>query len=208
MAYTRDQKRAIFDKYDGKCHICGGKIAFGSYGKSSPYAWEVDHLKAKARGGHRTHLNNLAPAHPSCNRSKAAKTNRTARARVGRTRAPLTKKERASGKKKQAVVGGLSLAAVGGAIGGPAGAFVGAAIGSALGHGAEPADPGIAPKKRCRATTKTGQRCGNPALPANRFCGVHRKMKHAQKVASRSKRSSKRTSKAKRTRKRFAGTNR
>ena len=79
MAYDNEILNDIFDKTDGYCHICDGKITFSAYGDVyHRKGWEVDHSIPRAKGG-TDHLNNLLPAHTSCNRSKGAYSTRTAR---------------------------------------------------------------------------------------------------------------------------------
>ncbi len=51
-------REAIFQKYEGICHICGGK-----------HADAIDHVVPQAKGGSH-HPDNLRPAHTSCNSRK------------------------------------------------------------------------------------------------------------------------------------------
>ena len=54
---SSSERREIFKKTDGHCHICGGLIT----GK-----WDADHILAHSRGG--THrIDNYLPAHSLCN---------------------------------------------------------------------------------------------------------------------------------------------
>jgi hypothetical protein len=76
MSYTKEELDYIFDS---QCSLCDGKIRRNHYGRTdSPYGWEADHNKPKARGGS-DKLTNLQPAHPRCNRSKQAMTTRSYR---------------------------------------------------------------------------------------------------------------------------------
>lgn len=52
-----DERKQIFSKTEGKCHICGGAID----GK-----WEADHVLAHSGGGLNS-VNNYLPAHRLCN---------------------------------------------------------------------------------------------------------------------------------------------
>lgn len=71
--YLSERLRRIYDKTDGNCHLCRGSLAFSNYGNlGSRGAWEVDHSIPKAKDG-TDNLNNLFPAHTSCNRSKQDK---------------------------------------------------------------------------------------------------------------------------------------
>ena len=122
----------IFEKTNGHCHICSEKVYFSGYGNT----WEIEHSIPKAKGG-TDHLNNLFPAHLSCNRSKGTKHTRTARAEYGNTRAPYHKKKIEDIKNGNTVTG----AVIGGLLGaflGPEGAIIGASIGAAIGRGTSP----------------------------------------------------------------------
>lgn len=57
-------RQRVYDKYDGKCWICGLPIA----GKP----WELDHKIALINGGENAE-ENLAPAHKTCHKHKTAK---------------------------------------------------------------------------------------------------------------------------------------
>ena len=79
MAYTWDEFEYIYDKTDGYCNICDGKLAWRNYGYfGARGGWEVDHSNPTSRGG-TDYLRNLFPAHISCNRSKGDLTTREAR---------------------------------------------------------------------------------------------------------------------------------
>ncbi len=131
MAYDVYTLTWIYDRTDGDCHICGGRLCFSNYGRfGSRGAWEVEHSVPLSRRG-TNRLNNLFAAHISCNRSKRAWSSRAARAQYGRSRAPYCK-----GKKEQirrdnilkgSFIGGV-LGSVAGPWGSAAGAFIGARI--------------------------------------------------------------------------------
>ena len=61
------ERVAIFQRHDGKCHICGAVIWPND-------AWDVEHIIPLAQGGD-DEGDNLAPAHRCCH---AAKTRRDA----------------------------------------------------------------------------------------------------------------------------------
>jgi len=86
MAYDNEILNDIFDKTDGYCHICDGRLTFSAYADVyHRQGWEVDHSVPRAKGG-TDHLNNLWPAHTSCNRSKGAFSTQSARNWYGRSR--------------------------------------------------------------------------------------------------------------------------
>lgn len=86
MAYDNEILNDIFEKTDGYCHICDGKLTFSAYGDVYHlHGWEVDHSIPRAKGG-TDHLNNLWPAHTSCNRSKGAFSTQSARNWHGRSK--------------------------------------------------------------------------------------------------------------------------
>jgi hypothetical protein len=149
MAYDDDRLDAIFARTDGQCHICGKRLSRWNYAVfGSRGAWEVEHSVARARGGHRTHLNNLYAACISCNRSKGAASAHVAREYHGRARAPLAlaakQRRREDNAVKGAIVGGAGAALLG--LAPPVGLLVTAA-GALIGHGMEP-DPQKGKRRR------------------------------------------------------------
>lgn len=139
MKCTDDQLTKIYDRTSGRCHICFEPLAFSNYGKPRTRgAWEVDHSKARARGG-TDGLNNLYPAHISCNRQKNTKSSRAARRKHGRKRAPLSIKARERAKRSNGIAGAI-LGAAAGSMLGPAGAWLGGAVGAKLGYDEDPDD--------------------------------------------------------------------
>jgi 5-methylcytosine-specific restriction endonuclease McrA len=134
---NNDKLNKIFDKTDGHCHICHGKLCFTNYGiHGAKGAWEVEHSKAKKHQG-TNHLNNLFAAHISCNREKGTLHARTARAYYGNSRAPYSKAKKEKIQTNNTITGTV----VGGTIGsffGPVGIFVGAGIGALIGNDSSP----------------------------------------------------------------------
>ena len=57
-----DVRRLVFNKNDGRCHLCGGRLSISSF--------HIEHSKSKANGGS-DHLNNLWPACRACNLKKS-----------------------------------------------------------------------------------------------------------------------------------------
>ncbi|HEY9488540.1 MAG TPA: HNH endonuclease [Chryseosolibacter sp.] len=137
MAKDLLRLRRIYDRTEGRCHVCHSKLNFNHHGKNGTHgAWHIEHSKARAKGGS-DHGNNLFPACTGCNLDKGILTSRTVRKYYGNTRAPYNKarKEqiRESNTTAGAIVGGLI-----GADGGPVGFFIGAAIGAIIGDETSP----------------------------------------------------------------------
>lgn len=137
MAFSKEQVSRIYDRASGYCHICHKKVAFKNYGVvGARGAWEVDHSNPRANGG-TDRLNNLYPAHISCNRAKRDQTTRAVRRRNGKTRAPLSVKRRKTARRENALAGG-ALGALAGAALGPIGLVLGAAVGAGIGYEQNP----------------------------------------------------------------------
>lgn len=133
MGYPDDQLNQIYDKTDGRCHLCGMKLSFQNYGTVGAKApWEVDHSQPRARGGG-NHMRNLLPACVSCNRSKQDGDNGTVRAAHGRTRMPKSRSKRERDTNRRVATGAGVGGVLGGLVGGPVGAVVGAALGGLIG---------------------------------------------------------------------------
>jgi len=113
LAYDEQTLNEIYDRTDGRCHICGKKLSRINYSLiEGRAAWEVEHSRPRAKGG-MDHLNNLYAACIRCNREKGTVTTQTARAWHGRTRAPLSKEKRREIKQSNTVLGTLVGAVVG-----------------------------------------------------------------------------------------------
>ena len=135
--YDDSKLRAIFAKANGLCHLCGKPIAFSNYGAHGARGgWEVDHSIPRSEGG-TDHLNNLYPAHTSCNRSKQACSNRIVRQDHGRTRAPLSAEALKRVKRDDAATGAFAGAIVGARFAGPAGLLIGAIVGAVAAYAVE-----------------------------------------------------------------------
>ena len=134
MPYSNERLTQIFERTDGRCHICWRRLRFGSYGQ--PNGWEVEHSRARCKGGS-DRICNLFPAHITCNRQKGKLTSRTARNWNGRSKAPLSRnrKDRIRNGNRWAAgaLGGLA-----GALGGPALAVAGAVVGALIGDSIDP----------------------------------------------------------------------
>jgi hypothetical protein len=131
MSYNREELREIFRKTDGHCHLTGKKLILKHYGKCDDHgAWEVDHSRARARGGG-DHWNNLYPASPAANRSKGQVGARAFRARHRLRRAPLSRKQKRAAR-KHGIAKGVLLGAVAGLRFGPLGVLAGGMIGGLI----------------------------------------------------------------------------
>lgn len=130
MKYDEETLRGIYAKTNGRCHLCSESIAFSNYGKHGRRGgWELDHSVPLAEGG-TDHLNNLLPAHTSCNRSKQARSSRAARNDYGKSRAPLSAEALRRARLGIALSGALFGGMLGARIGGPAGLWIGAIAGA------------------------------------------------------------------------------
>ncbi len=90
MLIDNEMLNVIFNKTDGRCHICRKNLAFSNYGDYSfRGAWHIDHSVPKSQGGS-DRLTNLLPACIPCNLEKGTRSTRTARRWHGQTRAPLS----------------------------------------------------------------------------------------------------------------------
>lgn len=103
MKKSNEEKRKIFERTDGKCHICRKTLCFSNYGKSAARGnWEIEHSNPRANGG-TDYLRNLYPACITCNRSKGKNSSYSARQKNGFIHAPRSKKE----KTNDACIGGI-----------------------------------------------------------------------------------------------------
>lgn len=138
MRYTKELKRAIYDRTGGYCHLCRTKLSFTNYGAHGEKgAWEIDHSKARAVGGS-DHGNNLYAACTSCNRSKRTSSTRSVRKGHGHSRAPRSRVARRRAKTISTWAGIGTGAAIGARVGGLPGALVGGVIGGLLGSSVKP----------------------------------------------------------------------
>lgn len=135
--YDVERRKEIFKKTNGRCHLCGRRIALKNYGdQDARGAWEVDHSVPRAEGG-TGRLNNLLPAHISCNRSKQDRSSPSARRENGRTRAPMSAKAELRTRLKRAAGGALAGAVLGARFGGPVGFWLGL-VGGIVGYALDP----------------------------------------------------------------------
>lgn len=137
MAKDLLRLRRIYDKTDGRCHICHSKLSFKSYGiRSATGSWHIEHSVPRAHGGS-NHLNNLFPACIDCNLDKGTLPTRVVRGYCGNTRAPYSraKKEQIRDDNTGAgvLIGGLL-----GLVAGPWGCVIGAALGGMIGSDNSP----------------------------------------------------------------------
>ncbi|MBL7857240.1 MAG: HNH endonuclease [Cyclobacteriaceae bacterium] len=137
MAKDLHNLRRIYDRTDGRCHLCHCKLSFKNHGmRGMRGAWHIEHSKARANGG-TDHGNNVLPACIDCNLNKSILKSRIVRKQYGTTRAPYSKsrkeKIRENNTTAGAVIGGII-----GAVGGPVGFFVCATIGAIIGNETSP----------------------------------------------------------------------
>ncbi|MBE7439249.1 MAG: HNH endonuclease [Spirochaetales bacterium] len=134
MGYSNRQLDDIYDKTDGRCHLCGKKLAISNYGIiGTRGAWEVEHSVPRARGGS-SHLNNLYPACIPCNREKGTRSSRTHRKYSAIRRAPMSAKRKTRERRKVTAWSTVLLSLGGAAIGGGRGFLVGGLVGYGLGR--------------------------------------------------------------------------
>ena len=62
---NKKTKEIVFDKTDGRCHVCG-KTLFSNAKAGSRERWRVDHILQKSRGGEDL-INNYLPICRDCN---------------------------------------------------------------------------------------------------------------------------------------------
>ena len=137
MAYDKIALRKIYDRTDGRCHICGKKLSFINYGKKDERgAWEVDHSHPRSKGGG-DHLNNLRACCVPCNRTKGTCTSQTARSWFDRKKAPLSKIKRKEVKYTNAIFGGIAGLIIGLCVS-PLFALIGVAVGGKIGYDVDP----------------------------------------------------------------------
>lgn len=136
--FTNDELNDIYDRTDGRCHLCHRKLSFVNYGANGERgAWHVEHSRPLARGGTH-HLNNLYAACVWCNLNKGTVSTRTARSWAGERRAPLSRSKRASARDRNTLEGAVVGAGLGAVVGGQRGLLLGALFGAAVGYSRDP----------------------------------------------------------------------
>jgi HNH endonuclease len=101
MKREEAELRSIYERTEGRCHICRKRLSFCNYGRlGARGAWEIEHSVAQARGG-TDHLNNLFPACIPCNRRKGDCSSKSARRQHGYECAPFSSRKR----KRNAILG-------------------------------------------------------------------------------------------------------
>lgn len=135
--FDNETRRTVFQKSNGRCHLCLRSLAFSNYGNHGARgAWEIDHSRPRSRGG-TDHLNNLYAAHTTCNRAKQARSSASVRMGNGYTRPPLSAAAMEKLKSEDAWVGALTIGLFGARFFGPAGLLIGAVIGAISAYSVE-----------------------------------------------------------------------
>jgi 5-methylcytosine-specific restriction endonuclease McrA len=138
MAYSDDYLTDVFDRTDGRCHLCGKRLRFSAYGlHRESGCWEIEHSRAQALGGG-TWFGNLYAACVSCNRAKCTRSTRAVRNWHGRRRAPMSRSQQLAARETNAIVGALAGGTIGGVCFGRQGFIVGVAIGLVIGYDQAP----------------------------------------------------------------------
>jgi hypothetical protein len=130
--FSDETLNEVFDKTDGRCHLCRKQISFSNYGiYGTRGAWHIEHSIPRAKGG-TDHFNNLLPACISCNLEKGTTSTKTVRSWNGFISAPLsrTKKEK---KHLENIIAGGFLGGCLGVLFGPKWALAGGWIGAIVG---------------------------------------------------------------------------
>jgi hypothetical protein len=137
MAKDVSRLKQIFQKTDGRCHICYGKLSFSNHGKmGAKGGWHIEHSVPRAKGG-TDHLNNLYAACIGCNHDKGILSSRTARSTCGKSRAPFSKTKKESIKEDNTGAG-IIIGGILGLVGGPIGCVIGATVGGIIGNNNSP----------------------------------------------------------------------
>jgi 5-methylcytosine-specific restriction endonuclease McrA len=128
--YSNDRLNSIFDRTDGKCHLCHRKLSFSSYGVRGAFgAWQVDHSVPLAHGGSEN-LNNLFAACTACNLLKGTRCTATVRRWLGTQRAPLSLRRKKVEDRANMLMITIVGASVGASMLGRRGVLVGALAGA------------------------------------------------------------------------------
>ena len=132
MAKDLFRLRQIFQRTDGRCHICHCRLSFNNHGKKDAKgAWHIEHSIPRACGG-TDHINNLFPACIGCNIDKGTMSSRTVRSYCGNTRAPYSRAKKQKVKDNNTGTG-ILLGGLIGLVAGPWGAVIGATLGGMIG---------------------------------------------------------------------------
>lgn len=128
--FDNEARRTVFEKSNGRCHLCLRSLAFSNYGNHGTRgAWEIDHSRPRSQGG-TDHLNNLYAAHTTCNRAKQARSSASVRRENGHSRPPMSAAAMEKLKADDAWTGALAGALLGVRFGGLPGMLVCAAVGA------------------------------------------------------------------------------
>ncbi|MDP3278605.1 MAG: HNH endonuclease signature motif containing protein [Deltaproteobacteria bacterium] len=89
--YTAEELDKVYDRTDGRCHICTKKRDRQNYAREGLHGWQVDHSKPIARGGTDS-PQNWRMCCTGCNAAKGTMSARRAREEHG-SRSPVSAKE-------------------------------------------------------------------------------------------------------------------
>lgn len=86
MSFSKETQNKVFDKYGGRCALCGKQLVRKNYGvRVGRGRWQIDHSKPDAKGG-TDHINNLLPMCAECNNRKSDMTLAQAKKKFGQSR--------------------------------------------------------------------------------------------------------------------------
>lgn len=98
--FTNQVLKGIFQRTNGHCHFCGDRLDIKRYGKRDlSRAWEIDHIRQRAKGGTQF-ADNCLPACIPCNRLRWHRTGKQIQKLIayGLIAAGLVKKGTETGK--------------------------------------------------------------------------------------------------------------
>lgn len=105
---TAEDRRRIFDRTQGTCHLCEKQLAFDNYASYERRGgWHIDHVVPKALGG-TDRGSNLLAACWECNLEKGTRSARSVRQANGLSGRPMSAAMEARARRDNAIVGGVA----------------------------------------------------------------------------------------------------